>query len=66
MNSEKVAVAVSALFALAAETKRKYDDVVLGLTEAEADQAIKTVMSSVLPMVQEFIGRAMSASGRDD
>lgn len=66
MNNEKVAVAVSALFALAAETKRKYDDVVLGLTEEEADEALKAVMKVVLPMVQEFIGRAMSASGRDD
>lgn len=66
MNNEKVAVAVSALFALATETKRKYDDVVLGLTEEEADEALKAVMKVVLPMVQEFIGRAMSASGRDD
>lgn len=66
MNNEKVAGAVSALFALATETKRKYDDVVLGLTEEEADEALKAVMKVVLPMVQEFIGRAMSASGRDD
>lgn len=66
MNEERVSAAVSALVALAHESKTKHDQILAGLSEEEADMALRTVTAVLLPMVQDFVGRAMSAGGRDD
>lgn len=66
MNQDRVSAAVSALVALAHESKTKHDEILAGLTDEEADMALRTVTAVLLPMVQDFIGRAMVAGGRDD